>query len=163
MDQVATGAIMLKSGNKKTFTSHVVFEAETLRYREKTVRFTHGGWVALPYKGWMGTCGQPGYVFRDFCLKQGIDFIIFCLNQGIDFFNFFVKLDCLQSAFSLKIRPDETRKDSLCTDVPPPSEKKNVSYFFFSGLRSRFWRKAASPLACLGFAWSNFAKEKKEK
>ena len=32
----------------------------------------------------MGTCGQPGYVFRDFCLKQGIEFIIFCLNQGID-------------------------------------------------------------------------------
>ena len=31
----------------------------------------------------MGTCSQPGYVFRDFCLKQGIDFIIFCLNQGI--------------------------------------------------------------------------------
>ena len=31
----------------------------------------------------MGTCGQPGYVFRDFCLKQGIEFIIFCLNQGI--------------------------------------------------------------------------------
>ena len=30
----------------------------------------------------MGTCGQPGYVFPDFCLKQG--FIIFCLNQGID-------------------------------------------------------------------------------
>ena len=37
----------------------------------------------LPYKGLMGTCGQPGYVFRDFCLKQGIEFIIFCLNQGI--------------------------------------------------------------------------------
>ena len=36
----------------------------------------------------MGTCGQPGYVFRDFCLTQGIDFIIFCLNQGIDFINF---------------------------------------------------------------------------
>ena len=31
----------------------------------------------------MGMCGQPGYVFRDFCLKQGIKFIIFCLNQGI--------------------------------------------------------------------------------
>ena len=74
----------------------------------------------LPYKGLMGTCGQPGYVFRDFCLKQGINFIIFCLNQGIDFINFCLKLDCLQSAFSLKIRPDETRKDSLCTDVPPP-------------------------------------------
>ena len=37
----------------------------------------------LPYKGLMGTCGQPGYVFRDFCLKQGIDFINFCLKQGI--------------------------------------------------------------------------------
>ena len=35
-----------------------------------------GGGV-LPYKGLMGTCGQPGYVFRDFCLKQGIEFIIF--------------------------------------------------------------------------------------
>ena len=29
----------------------------------------------LPYKGLMGTCGQPGYVFWDFCLKQGINFI----------------------------------------------------------------------------------------
>ena len=38
----------------------------------------------LSYKGLMGTCGQPGYVFRDFCLKQGIEFIIFCLNRGID-------------------------------------------------------------------------------
>ena len=39
----------------------------------------------------MGTCGQPGYVFRDFCLKQGIDFINFCLKQGIDFINFCLK------------------------------------------------------------------------
>ena len=38
----------------------------------------------LPYKGLMETGDQPGYVFRDFCLKQGIEFIIFCLNQGID-------------------------------------------------------------------------------
>ena len=36
----------------------------------------------LPYKGLMGTCGQPGYVFRNFCLKQGIDFINICLKQG---------------------------------------------------------------------------------
>ena len=48
----------------------------------------------LPYKGLMGTCGQPGYVFRDFCLKQGIDFIIFCLNQGV-FLNSFVIADGL--------------------------------------------------------------------
>ena len=50
-----------------------------------------GGGGVLPYKGLMGTCGQPGYVFRDFCLKQGIDFIIFWLNQGIDFVNFCLK------------------------------------------------------------------------
>ena len=74
----------------------------------------------------METCGQPGYVFRDFFLKQGIDFINFCLN-----------LDCLQSAFSLKIRPDETRKDSLCTDVPSPSEKKSL-LFFLLGLTPSF-------------------------
>ena len=54
------------------------------------VFFARGGRV-LPYKGLMVTCGQPGYVFRDFCLKQGIDFIIFCLNQDIDFINFCLK------------------------------------------------------------------------
>ena len=43
---------------------------------------TPGGRGVLPFKGLIGTCGQPGYVFRDFCLKQGIDFIILCLNQG---------------------------------------------------------------------------------
>ena len=47
-----------------------------------------GGGGVLPSMGFMGTCGQPGYVFRDFRLRQGIDFIIFCLNQGIDFINF---------------------------------------------------------------------------
>ena len=44
-----------------------------------SVRWGGGGGV-LPYKGSMGTYGQPGYVFRDFCRKQGIEFIIFCLN-----------------------------------------------------------------------------------
>ena len=48
-----------------------------------------GGGGVLPYKGLMGTCGQPGYVFRYFYLKQGIDFIIFCLKQHI-FLNSFV-------------------------------------------------------------------------
>ena len=38
-----------------------------------------GGGGVLPYKALMGTCGQPGYVFRDFCLEQGIEFIIFVL------------------------------------------------------------------------------------
>jgi len=51
--------------------------------RKCTGGYFPGGGV-LPYKGLMGTCGQPGYAFRDFCLKQGIEVIIFCLNQGID-------------------------------------------------------------------------------
>ena len=59
---------------------------------------TRGGGV-LPYKTLMGTCGSPGYVFRDFCLKQGIDFIIFCLNQGIDFINFCLKQGIFLNSF----------------------------------------------------------------
>ena len=44
-----------------------------------------GGVLPYNYKCLMWTFGQPGYVFRDFCLnKQGIEFIISCLNQGID-------------------------------------------------------------------------------
>ena len=55
------------------------------------------GGGGLPYKALMGTCGQPGYVFRDFCLEQGIKFIIFvlnwvkCLKQGIKNRNFVLK------------------------------------------------------------------------
>ena len=30
-----------------------------------------------PLEGLNGDVRQPGYVFRDFCLKQGIEFIIF--------------------------------------------------------------------------------------
>ena len=42
----------------------------------------------------MGTCGQPGYVFRDFF---GIEFIIFCLNQGIDLSIFVLnRVKCLK-------------------------------------------------------------------
>ena len=48
----------------------------------------------------METCGQPEYVFRDFCLNQGIDFIIFSLKQGIDFINFCLK----QGIFSWTIK-----------------------------------------------------------
>ena len=60
-----------------------------MQVRYKSLSYTPGGRV-LPQKGLMG--GQPGYVFRDFCLKQGIDFIIFCLNhQRIDFINFRLK------------------------------------------------------------------------
>ena len=57
--------------------SHTVYTGPNLVFRPPP-----GG--VLPYKDLMGTCGQPGYVFQDFCLKQGIECIIFCLNQGID-------------------------------------------------------------------------------
>ena len=69
-----------------------------VRLDHHEVRFHHEQWAVwsvsktktqlpgeggvLPYKGFMGTCGQPGYVFRNFCLKQGIDFINICLKQG---------------------------------------------------------------------------------
>ena len=46
---------------------------------KKCDRDPGGGGGVLPYKALMGTCGQPGYVFRDFCLEQGIEFIIFVL------------------------------------------------------------------------------------
>ena len=39
------------------------------RYKGGVTRDPGG---VLPDKGLMGTCRQPGYVFRDFCLKQGI-------------------------------------------------------------------------------------------
>ena len=79
----------------------------------------------------MGTCGQPGYVFRDFCLKQVIDFIIFCLNQGIDFFQLVLKLDCLQSAFSLK--SVQTRREKIaCVQTSPLPQKKKMSLIFSS-------------------------------
>ena len=65
-----------------------------------------GGGSILPYKGLMGTCGHPGYVFRDFCLKQVLDFIIFCLNQGIDFINFCLKQDIFSGTInSLRVCP----------------------------------------------------------
>ena len=65
-----------------------------------TIPDTRGRGGVLPYKGLMGACGEPGYVFRDFCLKQGFDSIIFCLNQGIDFINFCLK----QGIFSWRIK-----------------------------------------------------------
>ena len=57
-----------------------------------------GGGGVLPYKGLMGTCGRTGYVFRDFCLEQGIDLSIFvlnwvkCLKQGIKKSEFCLKM-----------------------------------------------------------------------
>ena len=65
------------------FRNFGIFSCHLIKHFETCKHFPGGG--VLPYKGLMGTCGQPGYVFRDFCLKQGIEFNFFCLNQGIDF------------------------------------------------------------------------------
>ena len=101
--------LIIKTSNAEAGSQLLCIVNMTNRSQELFIMSRNPGGGLLPYKGLMGTCGQPGYVFRDFCLKQGIDFINFCL-----------KLDCLQSAFSLKIRPDETKKERLCTDVPAP-------------------------------------------
>ena len=61
-----------------------------------------GGGV-LPYKGLMGTCGQLGYIFWDFCLKQGIDFYHFVLNRVSFLGKFFNRVQfwakCLKQGF----------------------------------------------------------------
>ena len=101
--------LIIKTSNAEAGSQLLCIVNMTNRSQELFIMSRNPGGGLLPYKGLMGTCGQPGYVFRDFCL-----------NQGIDFINFFLKLHCLQSAFSLKIRPDETKKERLCTDVPPP-------------------------------------------
>ena len=42
---------------------------------------TPGGRGVLPSKGFMGTCGQPGYAFRDFVLNRVSILSIFVLNR----------------------------------------------------------------------------------
>ena len=58
----------------------------------QALKLTNGGLVLErmnednneEHTGRNGDVRPAGYVFHDFCLKQGIEFIIFCLNQGID-------------------------------------------------------------------------------
>ena len=52
-------------------------------------KFTRGG-GGTPLMGLMGMCSQSGYVFWDFCLKQGIDFYHFVLNR-VSFLDKFLK------------------------------------------------------------------------
>ena len=86
-----------------------------------------GGWGGvLPYKGLIGTCSLPGYVFQDFFLKQGIDFIIFCLNQGIDFINFCLKQGIFLNSFV----------------IANGLNKKEFQYFIIVLHRVWFWVKS---------------------
>ena len=82
----------------------------------------------------MGTCAQPVYVLRDFCLKQGIDFIIFCLNQGIDFINFCLK----QGIFSWTIN---SLRDSVDQAVNSSVIAKIIYLFIIVLHRVWFWVK----------------------
>ena len=78
----------------------------------------------------MGTCGQPGYLFRDFCLQQGIDFIIFCLNQVIDFINFCLK----QGIFSWTINSLRDSVDQAVNSlvIAKGLNKKEFRYLLLS-------------------------------
>ena len=70
---------------KCSFQTLFTFTFFNVKYCFKVIDLPRGGGGVLPYKGLMGTCVQPGYVFRDFCLKQVIKCMILCLNQGIGF------------------------------------------------------------------------------
>ena len=80
----------------------------------------------------MGTCSQPGYVFRDFCLKQNIDFIIFCLNHGIYRFvsNFCLKQDIFSWTInSLRDSVDQAVNSFVIANV---LNKKEFRYLLLS-------------------------------
>ena len=86
---------------------YVSFQSfESLSSQQKALLgfYPEGGEGVLPYKGLIGTYGQPGYVFRDFYLKQGIEFINFCLKQGI-FLNSFVIANGLNKEFRYLLLP----------------------------------------------------------
>ena len=40
------------------------------RQFDRTVPKARGGGSVLPYKGLMGTCSQPGYLYQDFVLNS---------------------------------------------------------------------------------------------
>ena len=75
----------------------------------------------------MGTCGQPRYVFQDFCLKQCIGFIIFCLNQGIDFIIFCLKQGLKGQGMRGRATPPHPR----IYRVPPPGSTRTLVWILF--------------------------------
>ena len=93
-----------------------------------------GGGGLLPYKGLMGTCGQPGYVFQDFCLKQCIGFIIFCPNQGIDFIIFCLKQGLKGQGMRGRATPPHPR----IYRVPPPGSTRTLVWILFFPLFRTF-------------------------
>ena len=107
--------LIIKTSNAEDGSQLLCIVNMTNRSQELFIMSRNPGGGLLPYKGLMGTCGQPGYVFRDFCL-----------NQGIDFINFFLKLHCLQGQ---GMRAGQEGRAALPhpriyrVPPPPPGEK----------------------------------------
>ena len=126
---------------------------------------SRGGGGVLPYKGLMGTCGQPGYVFRDFCLEQGIEFIIFCLNQGINLSIFILNwVKCLKQGIKNRNSVLKWKISDICLKqgqgmrgraAPPqpgihrvPPRARSQGFYHRDGLlciRRPFWLNSKSP------------------
>ena len=106
------------------------------------------GWGYSLITGLMGTCGQPGYVFQDFCLKQGIDFVIFCLNQGIDFISFCLK----QGIFSWTINSLRDSVDQAVNSfvIANGLNKKEFRYLLLSYTGYGFWLSVLNRLSKIG-------------
>ena len=84
----------------------------------------------------MGTCGQPGYVFQDFCLKQCIGFIIFCPNQGIDFIIFCLKQGLKGQGMRGRATPPHPRIYRVPPPPSPGSTRTLVWILFFPLFRT---------------------------
>ena len=90
----------------------------------------------------MRKCGQPGYVFRDFGLKQGIEFAIFCFNQGICLSIFVLNRISPQISEQLVFQNRPGRKiwSLACHDI----RTKEEGIIYFICVFNAFWLFNAS-------------------
>ena len=90
---------------------------------------TQYSWGVLPYKGLMGTC-QSGYVFRDFCLKQGISIYPFVFNRVSFLGNFCLKQG---QGFRGRVAPPHPRiyQVPLRANTPSRGLRGHAAYHHF--------------------------------
>ena len=74
----------------------------------------------------MGTWGQPGYVFRDFCLKQGIFLNSFVIANGFDKKEFRVRVGQGMRGWAA---PPHPRIYRVPTHPHPPGCKRFLPFF----------------------------------
>ena len=115
------------------------------------------------WKLWLNMVSTPGQTTTNYrspyvyCFTKHLPQCLLTKNMDCRFF-----LDCLHSAFSLKIRLVLISSRAIANyDVIITETRQEKTDFFFSGLRPRFLRLPTSPLECLGFACSSFAKKNK--